>query len=114
MESRWQDTTIQSAPVSNQVLDLVHNLLDTLDATACNIPQSSLLPTMNNFTDTNPSFLILLKIQDSTLIINLNVTLHKWCSTCKSIFMDISSSVSSLTSILHVSQYTTLSHYLFL
>ena len=74
----WQDPTIQTAPISYQILELVNNLFADLSATACNIPLSSLLPTMINVPDTNSYFLISLKIQDVILTINLNLKIQKW------------------------------------
>ena len=73
--ARWQEPTIQTDPVSYKVMELVHNLLANLSATACNITQSSLLPTMINLPATKPSFIISPTIQDTTLTINLNVTI---------------------------------------
>ena len=34
LAARWQDTTIQTAPISYQVLEIVHNLFATLSDTA--------------------------------------------------------------------------------
>ena len=62
--------------------------------------------------DTNPYLLISQTIQDATLTIYLNVTIQKWCSTCHSIFTALSSTARSLTTLLQVSQYVTLYHYL--
>ena len=83
MSAHWKEPTVQTTPEYYQVLDLVHNLFATLSVTACNIPQSSLLPTMITVPVTKPSFLILPTIQDATLTINLNFTIQKWFSTCR-------------------------------
>ena len=89
------------------------NRSTTFSATAWNITQSSLLPTMINVPTTNPSFLISPTIQDTTHTINLNARKHKWCSNCHSILTGVSGTDSSLTSLLKVSHYVTLYHYLF-
>ena len=60
---------------------------------------------------TNPSFLISLTIQDDTITINLNITIHKWCSTCHYILTGLGSAASSLTSLLQVWLSISLSHY---
>ena len=61
----------------------------------------------------NPSLLISPTIQYATLTINFNVTIQKWCSTCHYILANLSGVASSLTSLLQVLQYVTLSHYFF-
>ena len=111
--ARWQEPTIQTDPVSYKVMELVHNLLATLSATACNITQSSLLSTIITVPATNPSFLISPTIQDATLTIDINVAIQKWCSICQYILTGLIVPASSLTSLLQVSQSVTLSHYLF-
>ena len=40
MAARWKEPTIQNAPASYQVMEIMHNLFATLRATARNIPQS--------------------------------------------------------------------------
>ena len=60
-----------------------------------------------------PSVLISPTIQDSTLTIDLNFTIQKWCSTCHSILTGLSGAASSLNYFLQVSQSVTLSCYLF-
>ena len=82
LEAQWQDPTIQTAPTSYQVLDIVHNILSTLSATACNIPQYSIFPTIITVPAANPYFLISPTINHATLTIDLNVTIHKCWSTC--------------------------------
>ena len=77
LAANWQEPTIQTSLESYQVMYLVHNLFATLSTTSFNIPQSSLLPTIINVPDTNPSFLISTTTQDSTLTIYLNVMIHK-------------------------------------
>ena len=62
---------------------------------------------------TKPSFLISPTIQDAIATINLNVTLQKWCSTCNSILSGLRGADSYLTSLLQISKYVTLFHYLF-
>ena len=102
LASRWQEPTIQTAPASYQVLELMHNLFTTLSATSCNINQSSILPTMITVPDTNPSLLISPTIQYATLKINLNVTIQKWCPTFHSILVGLSDAARYMTSILQV------------
>ena len=62
---------------------------------------------------TKPYFLVSPTIQYATLTINLNVTIWKWCSTCHSILAGLIGAASSLTSLLQVSHFVTLYHYLF-
>ena len=113
LKARWQDPTIQTAPASYPVLYLMHNLFTTISAAACNITQSSRLPTMITVPTNKPSFLISPTIKDATLTIYLNVTIQKWCSTYHSTLTGLSGAASSLISLLQVSQSVTLSHYLF-
>ena len=61
----------------------------------------------------NPLFVILLTIQESTLTVDLNVTIQKWCSTFNSLLVGMSGAAISLNALLQVSQSVTLSHYLF-
>ena len=68
---------------------------------------------MSTMPDVHPSLLISPTIQDATLTINFNVTIQKWCSTCHYILANLSGVASSLTSLLQVLQYVTLSHYFF-
>ena len=109
----WQEPTIQTAPASYQVLDLVHNLCASLNVTAWNIPQSSLLLTIITVPDNNTYLLIPPTIQDATLTFDLKVMIQKWCSTCHYILTSLSGATSSLTSLLQILQSVTLSYYLF-
>ena len=63
---------------------------------------------MITVTATNNYLLISPSIQDSNLTIDLNITIHKWRSTCHSILTGLSGTSRYLTSILQVSQYTIL------
>ena len=64
--------------------------------------------------NTDPSFLISPKIQDTTLTINFKVTTQKWCSTCHAILTVLSGAATSLTCLLLVLQSVNISHHLFL
>ena len=109
-----QDPTIQTDLASYQVLDLLHKLFATLSATACNIPQSSLLLTIITLPATNPSLLVSQTIQEAILTIYLNVTIQKWYSTCHFFLTNLIVAASSLTSFLQVLHSLTLSHYILL
>ena len=62
---------------------------------------------------TNPSFLISPTIQDTTLTIDLIITIQKWCSTYNYILTGLSGAASSPTSLLQILHSVTISHYLF-
>ena len=68
---------------------------------------------MITVTATNNYLLISPSIQDSNLTIDLNITIHKWRSTCHSILTGLSGSAGSLTSLPQELQSVTLYHYLF-
>ena len=63
---------------------------------------------MITVTATNNYLLISPSIHDSNLTIDLNITIHKWRSTCHYILTGLSGTSRYLTSILQVSQYTIL------
>ena len=68
---------------------------------------------MITVSDTNTSLLISPTIQDSALIINLNVPIQIWCYICHSIITILRSTDSSLTSLFQVLQYVALFRYIF-